>query len=297
MRLKQVIFMSFAACFVFLNTALVNADNGLIYPPDDNSNIYQYPSQNQLPRNNTRAPVMSGNLNNGYQAMPNYQRPMYAPSSNIPPLGMQQRPPYGVQNNRVMPNNYNPGFNNQSSPFGNNMPFGNNSGNNFNPFSGGNMPFGNNSGNNFNPFSGGNMPFGSNSGNNFNPFSGGNMPFGNNSGNNFNPFSGGNMPFANNNNNSSLPFFKQSKNNRKKAWGDERNIWPDFYTDFTDDAWDTMSSGPRDLGVMPGGWRFPHISTPDPVTVSDAITNQFPPMAEEGGNMMDFSDWGVFDEK
>ena len=136
------------------------------------------------------------------------------------------------------------------------------------------------------------------------------MPFGNNRNNSFNPFSNGNnFPFSGNsfgmpsnpmnnmfgNNNGSLPFFKQSKNNRKKAWGDERNIWPDFYTDFTDDAWDTVTSGPRDLGRMPGGWRFPYISTPDPVTVSDAIVNQFPPIVEEGGNMMDFSDWGVFD--
>ena len=56
-------------------------------------------------------------------------------------------------------------------------------------------------------------------------------------------------------------------------------------------------SGPRNLGEMPGGWRFPYISTPDPVTVTDAIVNQFPPIAEEAGNMADFSDWGVFDNK
>ncbi|HIP81090.1 MAG TPA: hypothetical protein EYH16_01595 [Leucothrix mucor] len=147
-------------------------------------------------------------------------------------------------------------------------------------------------------FQGGNM--GSNNSNSSFPFSGGNMPFMNNKGNN-NSFGGfpsnpmGNM-FGNNGNNK-MPFFGNTRNKkRKKAWGDERNIWPDFYTDFTDEAWDTASRGPRDLGVMPGGWRFPHISTPDPVTVSDAITNQFPPIAEEMGNMMDFSDWGVFDK-
>lgn len=144
------------------------------------------------------------------------------------------------------------------------------------------------------------------------PFSN-NMPFGNSSNNSFFPFSNGNMPFSNGNsfgmpnnpmnnmfgnrNNRNMPFFNQGNKKRKKAWGTERNIWPDFYTDFTDDAWDTVTKGPRDLGKMPGGWRFPYISTPDPVTVSDAIANQFPPIAEEAGNMADFSDWGVFDNK
>jgi len=138
------------------------------------------------------------------------------------------------------------------------------------------------------PFSNNNMmPFGNNN-SNYNPFSNNSMPFFGNGNNN-------SMPFFGNGNNSSMPFFGNTNNNRKKAWGTERNIWPDFYTDFTDEAWDTVTSAPRDLGTMPGGWRFPHISTPDPVTVSDAITNQFPPIMEEGGNMMDFSDWGVFD--
>ncbi len=146
------------------------------------------------------------------------------------------------------------------------------------------------------------------------PFSNNMMPFSNGLNNNFFPFSSGsNMPFFGmptnpmygnpmnnmfgNNRNGNMPFFKQSKKKRKKAWGTERNIWPDFYTDFTDEAWDTAMGGPRDLGRMPGGWRFPYISTPDPVTVSDAIVNQFPPIAEEAGNMADFSDWGVFDNK
>ena len=168
------------------------------------------------------------------------------------------------------------------------------------------------------PYSRGMVPNRSNANtrNNSMPFSGGNMmPFGNSGSNSFNPFSSSGMPFSNgsngmipsmptnpmnnmfgNNNNSKMPFFPSTNNNkRKKAWGTERNIWPDFYTDFTDEAWDKMMSGPRDLGEMPGGWRFPYISMPDPVTVSDAITNQFPPIAEEAGKMADFSDWGIFD--
>ena len=75
---------------------------------------------------------------------------------------------------------------------------------------------------------------------------------------------------------------------KKPAWGDERHIWPDFYTDFTGDAWDKMVNAPFDAGRMPGGWRAPSLSTPDPVTVSDAIANQIPPIMEEAGNMTNF---------
>ncbi len=120
--------------------------------------------------------------------------------------------------------------------------------------------------------------------------------------NNNNPFSFPNtfpmMPFPNNNGtniNNGFPFISNSNSHKKKAWGDKRNIWPDFYTDFTDTAWDQAISSPRQLGRMPGGWRFPYISTPDPVTVSDAITNQFPPIAEKAGHIADISKWGVFD--
>ena len=121
------------------------------------------------------------------------------------------------------------------------------------------------------------------------------MPFGNKG--SLNPMKSWNNNGWNKNWNS-MPFMPQSANTKKKkAWGDKRYIWPDFYTTFTDEAWDEMMGGPRKLGRMPGGWRFPYISTPDPVTVSDAITNQFPPIAEEAGNMMDISKWGVFDGK
>lgn len=71
---------------------------------------------------------------------------------------------------------------------------------------------------------------------------------------------------------------------RVKAWGEERHIWPDFYTDFTDEAWDFMMRSPREMGYMPGGWRFPYISMPDPVTVGDAVANQMPPIMEEVPN-------------
>lgn len=74
-----------------------------------------------------------------------------------------------------------------------------------------------------------------------------------------------------------------------KPWGDTRYIWPDFYTDQTSDAWDKMINAPHELGYMPGGWRFPSFSSPDPVTVGDAVANQVPPIVEEVPNFMNFT--------
>lgn len=94
----------------------------------------------------------------------------------------------------------------------------------------------------------------------------------------------------NNGNNSNMPFFPQSsKKTNNKAWGNERNIWPDFYTGFTEDFWDQSINAPYDVGRMPGGWRAPSLNSPDPATVGDAVINQFPPMMDEMGNMMNFS--------
>jgi len=84
------------------------------------------------------------------------------------------------------------------------------------------------------------------------------------------------------------PAYPMRKKPEKHAWGTERNIWPDFYTDTTSDIWDTMINAPFKMGRMPGGWRAPSLSMPDPVTIGDAVTNQLPPMAEEAGNMLDF---------
>lgn len=100
---------------------------------------------------------------------------------------------------------------------------------------------------------------------------------------------GGMNPWRNGNNSALPPFLPNVNADRKKAWGDVRHIWPDFYTDFTDEAWDKSINAPYDMGRMPGGWRAPSLSSPDPVTVGDAVTNQFPPMLEEMGNMMNFA--------
>jgi len=272
-----------------------SAGRGIIYPPQQPSQpsmngMPQVPSYNfsrSSPQQFKVPPVANqfrrGAPSNG--AYPSQTRPMQRAMPSMMPRTMPRMPQsaprqvYPTQQNRSQrPQRYpsypQPRRNNNSLPFSNNMmPFGN-SGNNSFPFSGGNMPFGN-----------GNMPF-----------SNGSSPFGNN-GNSFGMPSNPMNNMFGNKRNGSMPFFNQGNKKRKKAWGKERNIWPDFYTDFTDEGWDTMMSGPRDLGTMPGGWRFPYLSTPDPVTVTDAIVNQFPPIAEEAGNMADFSDWGVFDNK
>ncbi len=85
------------------------------------------------------------------------------------------------------------------------------------------------------------------------------------------------------------PAFPMRKKPEKHAWGDERHIWPDFYTKGTNELWDNMINAPFKMGRMPGGWRAPSLSSPDPVTVGDAVLNQIPPIMEEAGNMTDFS--------
>jgi hypothetical protein len=82
---------------------------------------------------------------------------------------------------------------------------------------------------------------------------------------------------------------RQKIKKEKHAWGDERHIWPDFYTGATGDLWDKMINAPYDAGRMPGGWRAPSLSSPDPATVSDAVANQMPPIMEEMGNMTNFA--------
>lgn len=275
--LPNIVFLTIAT------TTVANADtNRLIFPPVNPLNnapsnmgsAYRFPPQVPSRPMLNRAPQTAYNFNR--TAPQQFNAPANMRNPRMPAYGQrpQQAAPRMMPNTRPRQANPQQRYNKSypKYPYARN----NNNTNSSFPFSNNMMPFGNSANNNFMPFSNGNMPFNSNSfGMPNNPM---NNMFGNNKGSN-------------------MPFFKQSNNKRKKAWGNDRNIWPDFYTDFTDEAWDTVMGGPRDLGTMPGGWRFPYISTPDPVTVSDAIVNQFPPIAEEAGNMADFSDWGVFDNK
>ncbi|MCF6189398.1 MAG: hypothetical protein L3J51_02875 [Cocleimonas sp.] len=259
---------------VFANANIASADNAIAYPPENTLRTYQFPPQ---------API-APRLNN----MPASSAPYVFGQNNF-----QSRQPQIIQAPRQM-QNYGRVPTQPQMMINRNLP-------SYTPRNFGNNSFATNLSNNNYPFSNNNMvPLGNMGNSSFNPFSNSNIPFSNGS-NGMMPSNPMNNMFGkngnNNNQNWNMPFFNSNNKNRKKAWGDKRNIWPDFYTDFTDEAWDTMMSGPRDLGRMPGGWRFPYISMPDPVTVSDAITNQFPPIAEEAGNMADFSDWGIFDNK
>jgi len=42
-----------------------------------------------------------------------------------------------------------------------------------------------------------------------------------------------------------------------------------------EDWWDDMINAPHDMGRMPGGWKAPSISMPNPVDVGDQFGNQF----------------------
>ncbi len=264
MNVKQILLPAITV-LIAINSNIASANNGIAFPPANVFNKYQYPPQAPVAPRLQRHPAKSAPYVFGQNNLQPRQQMIPTPAQAQAFRNMQTQP-------QMVPRNY-----------------GNNTANNVNKNGSNNFPFSNTN----------MMPFRNSGSNGFNPFSKGNMPFSNNSGgmmptNPMNNMFGNNFSNGANNQNFNMPFFN-SNNNRKKAWGDKRNIWPDFYTDFTDEAWDTMMSSPRNMGRMPGGWRFPYISMPDPVTVSDAITNQFPPIAEEAGNMADFSDWGVFD--
>jgi len=173
---------------------------------------------------------------------------------------------------------------NNSGANGNNfsMPWNNNSGNNGNGF---NMPW--NSGSNGNGFS---MPW--NNGSNGNGF---NMPWNNNSRSNYPPSQGRNnssnsgMPMGNfngpwNNGSNAFPQVKGPWNNGWGAapWSSER--WqndpmgsPSKWINFNDpkegvaEMWEDAIKGPHRLGKMPGGWKAPSISVPNPVDVTDTF--------------------------
>lgn len=264
MNIRYLLLPVMTVVIAMTSTNIVSADNGFTFPPVNAFRNYQYPPQAPVAPRFNRSPTKPAPYVFGQNASQSPHLQMIPTPAQARGFEAQSQPQILPSRPPFSPRNFGSNGNNNT---GNNIPFSN-----INM-----MPFGNGS-NGYNPFSKGNIPYPNNSG--------GMMPR--------NPMN--NIFGSNNSQNFNMPFFN-SNNNRKKAWGDKRNIWPDFYTDFTDEAWDTMMSSPRDMGRMPGGWRFPYISMPDPVTVSDAITNQFPPIAEEAGNMADFSDWGIFDNK
>ncbi len=200
----------------------------------------------------------------------------YAPSAN------------NVWNNAPVNQNY---F--QRSPWSNqmSMPWNNNSSNGF-----GNMPWNNNGRNSFNnmPWSnGGNsMPW-SNNGNSFK------MPWNNNNSNNSffprgfsnGPNNGSNSGFPTgnfngpwNNGSNAFPTVKGPWNNgwgpapwSSQRWQNDPMGSPSKWINFNDpkegvaEMWEDAIKGPHRLGKMPGGWKAPSISVPNPVDVTDTF--------------------------
>lgn len=213
------------------------------------------------------------------------------PQQIAPQATMQQQryaqqfmPRYGAPVNNVwnnVPHNQNY-FN--RSPWSNSMPMPwNNNGSNGNGF---NMPW--NNGSNGNGF---NMPWNNSSnGNGFN------MPWNNNNNggsNSFFPrsfnkgsngFPTGNFNAPWNNGNNGFPNIKGPWNNGwgSAPWSSER--WkndpmgsPSKWINFNDpkegiaEMWEDAIKGPHRLGKMPGGWKAPSISVPNPVDVTDTF--------------------------
>ncbi len=198
----------------------------------------------------------------------------------IPQQGMvQQRNPqqymprYAPQANNVW--NFAPA-NNQNyfnrSPWSNTMPipWNNNGGNG----SGFNMPW-NNNGSNGNGFS---MPWNSNNGGS-NSF----FPRGFNNGSN-NGFPGGNFNGPWNNGSNAFPQVKGPWNNgwgpapwSSQRWQNDPMGSPSKWINFNDpkegvaEMWEDAIKGPHRLGKMPGGWKAPSISVPNPVDVTDTF--------------------------
>lgn len=182
--------------------------------------------------------------------------------------GQQYQAPYG----NPYQNYYGYNRNNNNGPFNNsffrNGPFGNNS------FRNG--PFGNNSFRN-GPFGGNNMPFTGNSsfGERFWP----------GRGSYYDDVLPANGPW--NRSWGRAPWNRDYDN----LWG--RNGGPSKWFDPSDpregmaEAWEDMMITPNRLGTMPGGWKAPSISVPNPIDVGDEFKNVAKDMPSE---MQNFSE-------
>ena len=201
-------------------------------------------------------------------------------------------------------------YGNGPMPYANANPYQNYNGNNnfFNngPF-GGNMPFNNNYG----QYRGNNMPFNQNNG----PFGGNNMPFNNSNG----PFGGNNMPFTGNSSfgerfwpgrGSYYDDVLPANGPWNRSWGrapwnrDYDNLWgrkggpsnwfnPGDPKEGVAQAWEDMLVTPNALGTMPGGWKAPSISVPNPIDVGDEFKEVAKDMPSE---MQNFSEGFTYGE-
>jgi hypothetical protein len=95
-----------------------------------------------------------------------------------------------------------------------------------------------------------------------------------------------------------------------RNWGrapwnrDYEDMWgpkggPDKWFDFADpkegaaNAWEDMLYTPNALGTMPGGWKAPSVSVPNPIDVGDEFKNAARDMPDE---MKNFSDGFTYGE-
>lgn len=164
---------------------------------------------------------------------------------------------------------YGMGPNGPTAPYG--APYGG-------PFNG--MPFGGNG----MPFGGNNMPFGGNGPFNGAPFGGG-SPFGNGWGNGgpMNSLWNGRAPWAD-----ALPvdgpWNKLPFRNNEMFDHDSPLNFPNWVVpdpkETSARAWEHFMHTPHRMGEMPGGWKAPQISVPNPVDVGDefgdAMVNDLP---------------------
>lgn len=162
----------------------------------------------------------------------------------------------------------------RGGPF-NGMPFGGNG-----PFNGG--PFGGNGPFNSGPFGGNGMPFGGGG----MPFGGGgpfNNGWGNGNGGPMNSLWNGRAPWAD-----ALPmdgpWNKLPFRNNEMFDHDSPLNFPNWVVADPKEtgarAWEHFMNTPHRMGEMPGGWKAPQISVPNPVDVGDefrdAVTNDLP---------------------
>jgi len=216
-------------------------------------------------------------------------------------------------NNNSMPWGSNNGNGNGNSWGGNSMPWNNNSmpwsnnnrngnGNNWGgnsmPWNNNSMPWSNNNRNgNGNNWGGNSMPWNSGNGNNWGgnsmPWNNNSMPWSSNNGNG-NSWGGNSMPWNNNsmpwnNNNGSLtkgPWNNGAMN--KMPWsnnGPQRWLDPNDPKGSFENMWDDAINTPNDMGRMPGGWKAPSISIPNPADVGDTFSKQIRKMPAEMDKM------------
>jgi len=75
------------------------------------------------------------------------------------------------------------------------------------------------------------------------------------------------MPWESRRGDSRMPWESKRGGRSNMPWDSGRGGWMD--KDKFSDSWDDMLNAPSDMGEMPGGWKAPTVSVPNPVDVGD----------------------------